>query len=226
MTPDDLAAIAALAAAATPGPWISGGFGPSDTWVRITQCEGWPGTPVCEVGHNVANRNADAAFIAAARTAVPALLAHIATLTADALALHDALARVTRERDAAVAARDALAGAVHVVRVAFAATTASGAQYGAAWDAVDAMPPTALQSEGIAAALRTSYEAQETLEGALTALLDGAPADVVRGDVVRAYLAAADALPGDLATINAAIDKERAARAALDAALLAAKGAP
>jgi len=89
VTPDDLAAIAALAAAATPGPWISGGFGPSDTWVRITQCEGWPGTPVCEVGHNVANRNADAAFIAAARTAVPALLAHIATLTA--------------ERDAAVA---------------------------------------------------------------------------------------------------------------------------
>ena len=58
------------------------------------------------------------------------------------------------------------------------------------------------------------------------ALLRGAPGGYVEARVVREYLAALDVLPGDLATINAAIDRERTARTALDAALLAATTTP
>ena len=129
------------------------------------------------------------------------------------------------ERDAAEARLAALAGAVDAVRAAHATATEAGAQYRAAWDAVDATP-TIPQSEAIAAALRVSYEAQETLDTALTTLLRGAPGGYVEARVVRAYLDALDVLPGDLATINAACEREREARAALDAALLAATTTP
>lgn len=60
----------------------------------------------------------------------------------------------------------------------------------------------------------------------LDALLRGAPGGYVEARVVREYLAALDVLPGDLATINAAIDRERTARTALDAALATATTTP
>lgn len=171
-------------------------------------------------------------------------------LATDVLALHDALARVTRERDearelaldaarvasrstadrdaavlerdVAVAARDALVGAVREYGDALAAEETARH----AWN-VGCSAEEDDEADSFRGPLTTAYDAaMRRRAAALTALLDGAPTDVVQGDVVRAYLAAADALPGDLATINAAIDKERAARAALDAALLAAKGAP
>ena len=155
------------------------------------------------------------------------------------------------ERDAAEARLAALAGAVDAVRAAHATATEAGAQYRAAWDAVDATP-TIPQSEAIAAALRVSYEAQETLDTALTTLLRGAPGGYVPVGVVRAYLRAAaavgpaeshaDALRDDawpdgddderaaLAVADeqaeAARDAATAARTALDAALLAATTTP
>lgn len=99
---DALAAIRARAAAATPGPWIGRGFGPNDTFVRITQRDGWPDDPVCDVGHNVTNRDADATFIAASRTDVPALLARIDALhAAHAAAIAAARADALREARAA-----------------------------------------------------------------------------------------------------------------------------
>ncbi len=65
MTPPlDLDALERTAQAATPGPWVGFGYGPSDSWVRITR-EDWPDDPVCEVGCNQSRRVADAAHIAA-----------------------------------------------------------------------------------------------------------------------------------------------------------------
>lgn len=160
----------------------------------------------------------------------PANAERIATLATCAAAVRD---EAIATRDAAVAnaiAADArhaaLAGAVESVRAAVATVAAAGARYGAAWDAVDAMPPTASQSEGIAEALRVSYEAQEVLGAAVDALLRGAPGGYVAAAKVRVYLDALDVLPGNLATINAACERERAARTALDAALAAATTTP
>ncbi len=59
-------------------------------------------------------------------------------------------------------------------------------------DAVTAMPPTAAQSEEIAAALRVSYEAQDALSVALDALLRGAPSGYVRASVVQRYMHATE----------------------------------
>lgn len=118
-------------------------------------------------------------------------------LARDVLALHDALARVTRERDEAVAARDALAGAVR-----------------AYLESVDAYDED--DYEDTVGAIDRDRER-------LDALLDSAPADVVRGDVVRAYLAAVDVLAtGE--TLDAVMEREQSARAALDAALAAGGG--
>lgn len=79
-----------LLAAATPGPWTHEriGFGGHEVTMDAR-------------GGVFVDREHDAALIAAAPD-----------LAADVLALHDALARVTREREAAVAARDALVTAV------------------------------------------------------------------------------------------------------------------
>lgn len=96
----------------------------------------------------------------------------------------EAVRLLVAERDAAIAARDALAGAVAAVRAARVAASAAGARYSAAWDTVVAMPPTALQSEEIAQALRVSYEAQDALWAALDALLTGTPVAMVRASVV------------------------------------------
>ena len=91
----------------------------------------------------------------------------IARLRADLLAAHE-------ERDALRTALDGLRAAVATVRDARAVVAATGAASIAAWDAVEALP-TASQTEGIAVALRASYEAGDALNAALDALLAGAP---------------------------------------------------
>jgi hypothetical protein len=75
MTEQELQAIEALAAAATPGPWRAETDYRDDTTVLYTavhEGEGW----VVAEGTLVH----DAAFIAAARTAVPALVAEVRRL--------------------------------------------------------------------------------------------------------------------------------------------------
>lgn len=88
---------------------------------------------------------------------------------------------LTSERDAAQHAADALRtaldglrAAVATVRDARAVVAATAGRCSAAWDAVEALP-TASQTEGIAVALRASYEAGDALNAALDALLAGAP---------------------------------------------------
>ena len=110
-----------LLAAATPGPWevspvegstVTYGDGSVPAAIKclcVADCDDAEIREVCDVA---CASDADAALIAAAPD-----------LAADALALHDALARVTRERDAAVAARDALVTAVR----AYLAAVDSGA---------------------------------------------------------------------------------------------------
>jgi len=140
---------------------------------------------------------------------------------ADALRAAEARAVVAvAERDAAVTGHAALAAAVDAVRVASVPVAEASARYRAAWDAVDGTP-TIPQSEAIAAALRVSYEAQETLDAALTALLRGAPSGYVAAAKVRAYLDALDVAVSP-ALLGAALDRERVARTALEAALAAA----
>lgn len=161
-----------LLAAATPGPWTHEriGFG----------------------GHEVTMDARGGVFVDRVHDA--ALIAAAPDLAADVLALHDALARVTREREAAVAARDALVTAVR-----------------AYLESVDAYDED--DYEDTVGAIDRDRER-------LDALLDSAPADVVRGDVVRAYLDA-----DDHATVSAewrddaARERREAARTALDAAL-------
>lgn len=93
----------------------------------------------------------------------------------------------------ALAARVTAAEAAHAaLAVARKAMIDAGERYRAAWDAVTAMPPTAAQSEEIAAALRVSYEAQDALSVALDALLRGAPGGYVRASVVQRYMHAAE----------------------------------
>lgn len=80
MTDEELAEIEARAVRATAGPWITHGYGSGDSYVRVTQPDGWPDDPVCDVGRNTNNREQDAAFIAYARTDVPALVAEVRRL--------------------------------------------------------------------------------------------------------------------------------------------------
>jgi len=104
----DCAALTKLTATATPGPWTA------DVWIE-TDGNGWRATgPHHEAGaHDHGSEpgcpdeqiaRADAAFIAAARTAVPELLAEVARLRA-VLVAQDArdVATLTTERDAAIA---------------------------------------------------------------------------------------------------------------------------
>lgn len=146
----------------------------------------------------------------------------------DLRVVHDALARVTRERDAAVAARDALVTAVRAEREA---KDCVGVEHNALVDANDYAETRGFGWDTrlrlVSARHRKSVDARIAATDRITALLDGAPADVVRGDVVRAYLAALDAHgSGELADDYSDAVREVDARAALDAALLAAKGAP
>lgn len=66
-----------------------------------------------------------------------------------------------------------LRGIVESVRSARAVSAAAAARYTAAWDAVGTLPPTAAQSEEIAAALRAAYEAGDALTAALDAAGEG-----------------------------------------------------
>ncbi len=75
MTDDELDAIEARANAATPGPWL-----PSlDTWPP-RRLDGSP--RLSEITHSLGMFPGDMAFIAAARTDVPALIAEIRRLRA------------------------------------------------------------------------------------------------------------------------------------------------
>ncbi|MFF9205102.1 hypothetical protein ACF1AE_25440 [Streptomyces sp. NPDC014986] len=79
MTPERLAGIAARAAAATPGPWCT------DAWEIYQGAEYMPGLSMwigetCRGTSTPEQDRADAAFVAAARTDVPALLADAARL--------------------------------------------------------------------------------------------------------------------------------------------------
>ncbi len=128
-----------------------------------------------------------------------------------------AVTDVAAERDAAVAARDALATAV---REYMDSSRAAAGDYLRATLADD-------HKAALADVDRRHSGRRLNATARLTALLDGAPADVVRGDVVRAYLAAADAY--DTAGLRVLEDDEAdditeseardVARAALDAAL-------
>jgi hypothetical protein len=81
MTPERLAEIAARAEAATPGPWCT------DAWEIYQGTEYEPGLSMwigetCRGTTTLEQDRADAAFVAAARSDVPALLAEVACLRA------------------------------------------------------------------------------------------------------------------------------------------------
>jgi hypothetical protein len=104
MTGEELAAAKALADEATPGPWytVDSPWGDS-TWVNALSEDPHGGVFVCDCKSSTAEYddlgdNEDlyrpennAAFIAAARQLVPALLAHIAAVEAENAALREAL---------------------------------------------------------------------------------------------------------------------------------------
>jgi len=209
-------------------------------------CERDCAKPVSVAGGDVVN----------ACDAIEHLARHLVALAARVTAAEAAAAFATGERDAArsiaagfreqcdlalavageaQAARDAAEAQRAALAVARKAVVDASARYGAAWDAVLTMPPTAAQSEEIAAALRVSYEAQDALSVALDALLRGAPSGYVRASVVREYLAAVETealvaieecAPREVmawrARYAAAMDARDATRTALDAALAAA----
>jgi hypothetical protein len=167
----DLAAIRARADAATPGPWTVGrttelDWGanpPGRIGDRIVDSDGvWPrtrtveGTHVAAVGEmkrmvaDMSSRGyrnsrfaADAEFIAAARTDVPALLDEVERLR-DGLAARDrAGVELVGHLAAAVAERDAYQAVVDAARnyLACAASTASSsAAFTELFAAVDALP--------------------------------------------------------------------------------------
>ena len=122
MSEIDLAAIKARADAATPGPWWHQGFGLAgqatirggpDEWRGFDGSLGGDTRPVARVepapddeGGFVTNHDADAEFIAHARTDVPALLARIAELEERVDGADKVAAHADRERERAEADRD------------------------------------------------------------------------------------------------------------------------
>lgn len=142
MNPADIQRVLDLDKQATEGPWITHGFGPNDQWVRVTQPDGWPDDPVCDVKANVSNQQHDAALIALYRTAAPdlarallesqaaiaaanveadrmreyvkGLLAESGRFAAERDALQAQVAALTDERDDLKAQRDAMRADVPV----------------------------------------------------------------------------------------------------------------
>lgn len=100
LTPDVLAAIAARAETATPGPWyhcVSGEF--DYQWIVEPPHGETALDSICVVAKSGApNAMEDAAFIAHARQDIPALLAHASALAADRDALAAENARLRGER--------------------------------------------------------------------------------------------------------------------------------
>lgn len=89
LTDDELAAMAARAEAATPGPWTF------EENSELIHPEGMPHAVVGSVWcDGICNCYADIRFIAAARADIPALLAHIRAQDAELARLRDALAAV------------------------------------------------------------------------------------------------------------------------------------
>lgn len=106
LTPEQLAEIAARAEAATPGPWCT------DSWEIYQGTEYQPGLSMwigetCRGNTSPEQDRADATFVAAARTDIPALLAEIHRLRnelAEEKASHDPrlrclLVKATPDRD-------------------------------------------------------------------------------------------------------------------------------
>lgn len=143
---DTLTATMEASARMTPGPFVAFGHGNHDEAVRKVQDDGWPGDPVCFVGHNVHNQENDARGIVALRNstaaigvvlaAVPGLVAERdrlrvnADVAAEALVLRgtesiaDAANRLRDERDAALVHRRGSDRAATVARAEVAALTA------------------------------------------------------------------------------------------------------
>ncbi len=108
LSEDELAALNALADAATPGPWFSSGrmsaaesleprYGPYAYEIRTADPDPsskyeWP-QRICEtiMGQGGPGDEPNFAFIAASRQAIPRLLAHIAALTEERDGLKEAL---------------------------------------------------------------------------------------------------------------------------------------
>lgn len=93
LSPEALADLAALEAAATPGPWtarvdtrdpaehpVQFAFPPHVAWVHLDEQDRRITTYIAECNSYGAENAADAAFIAAIRNAAPALLAALALL--------------------------------------------------------------------------------------------------------------------------------------------------
>jgi hypothetical protein len=102
---------ARLAEAATPGEWVAS-FGV--TWDVVVGKLKKVITRTSGINNNT---RADAAFIAASRTAVPALLADVDRLTGDNAALSEALDTALAHLKESEAERDALAGQLAKVRL-------------------------------------------------------------------------------------------------------------
>lgn len=92
LTPDRLAELDRLCREATPGPWFLVGYPwlpPNTNTYVIAGCEDpHGGTLVCDFDfvedrEQDDNSDADAAFIAAARSAIPDLIAHVRELEAE-----------------------------------------------------------------------------------------------------------------------------------------------
>lgn len=103
MTQQELDALKTLADVATPGPWL-----PCTATLEGVLWEAWGCTPTVtartELQADMAAQ-ADAAFIAAARAAVPALIAEVERLQVAWSAEHDAYIRA--DEQARMAKRDA-----------------------------------------------------------------------------------------------------------------------
>jgi hypothetical protein len=92
----------ALANAATPGPWVSSSLGfqvlTGDRWNTICETHVRGKTkPEWEDGRAAASHSANAFFIAAAREAIPALIAMVRKVTAEA-SLHESMADLETQK--------------------------------------------------------------------------------------------------------------------------------
>jgi hypothetical protein len=87
----DLAAAKALCDRATPGPWkAANGKGAASVTSNEARCAIYINVRTCEVDECVARWQADARFIAAARTLVPELIHRVEKLQAEVAMLSDA----------------------------------------------------------------------------------------------------------------------------------------
>lgn len=124
MTPERLAELAALEQAATPGNWRIGYGGPADNWewagAVLTTLDGRPLTLMQGNIHLKRESEANAAFIAAARIAIPELIADRKEMLAEVQelklalkaesAFYKAASQLATEAEARVKALEAAGG--------------------------------------------------------------------------------------------------------------------